>query len=94
MDNDIWAYIRDRKLAIADIYQHGVRRTGCVCCGFGAQLEPGRYDALYRLYPKLYQQAMNYTNHGVTFREAIRKVLAVNNLQLPDERQQLELELE
>ena len=28
---------------------------------------------------------MNYTNNGVTFREALRKVLAVNSLYLPDE---------
>ena len=30
---------------------------------------------------------MNYTNNGVTFREALRKVLSVNGLYLPDEQQ-------
>lgn len=34
---------------------------------------------------------MNYTNNGVTYREAARKVLAVNVLELPDEKKQLEL---
>ena len=29
---------------------------------------------------------MNYTNNGVTYREALRKVLAVNGLYLPDEK--------
>lgn len=29
---------------------------------------------------------MNYTNNGVTYREAMRKVLAVNGLFLPDEK--------
>lgn len=31
---------------------------------------------------------MNYTNNGVTFREALRKVLSVNGLYLPDEQPQ------
>ena len=34
---------------------------------------------------------MNYTNNGVKYREAMRKVLAVNGLSLPDENIQLEL---
>lgn len=87
-EDDIWNYINDRHLQIAEIYAKGVKRTGCVCCGFGAHLDPHRYDALYRLYPKLYAQMMAFTNNGVTFREAIRKVLAVNKIQLPDEREQ------
>lgn len=92
-DDDVWAYINDRNLKIADIYSKGVRRTGCVCCGFGAHLEQGRFDALYRLYPKIYSNTMEYTNNGITFREAIRKVLAVNGLFLPDEDRQLKLDL-
>lgn len=91
-DADVWAYINDRHLKIADIYGKGVKRTGCVCCGFGAHLEQGRFDVLYNLYPKMYQHIMAYTNNGVTFREAIRKVLAVNGLFLPDENPQLLLD--
>ena len=34
------------------------------------------------------------TNNGVTYREAMRKVLAVNGLSLPDENIQLELDFE
>ena len=33
-----------------------------------------------------YNHFMNYTNSGVTYREALRKVLAVNGLYLPDEK--------
>lgn len=91
-DADVWEYIKDRNLKIADIYNKGVRRTGCVCCGFGAHLEKGRFDALYKLYPKLYNHIMAYTNNGVTFREAIRKVLAVKGLFLPDEDKQLKID--
>lgn len=84
-DSDIWSYIHDRKIELPDIYYKGVTRTGCVCCGFGAHIEKDRYKTLYELHPKLYQTVMDYTNNGVTFREAIRKVLAVKGYHLPDE---------
>lgn len=83
-DADIWEYIRERGLEIAEIYHKGVKRTGCVGCGFGCQFG-GMYDTLYRLYPKYYAMIMNYTNNDVTFREAVRKVLAVKKYELPDE---------
>lgn len=55
-------------------------------CGFGAQRKgDGRFSILLREYPKCYDMVMNYTNNGVTFREALRKALAVNGLYLPDE---------
>lgn len=92
-EEDIWDYIADRHLPIAEIYSKGVKRTGCVCCGFGAHLEQGRFDALYRLYPRFYSTIMAYTNNGVSFREALRKVLSVTRLALPDEVQQLSFEL-
>ena len=44
-----------------------------------------RLGLVYRLYPKFYDMFMNYTNNGVTYREAMRKVLSVNGLYLPDE---------
>jgi hypothetical protein len=34
----------------------------------------------------MYSLFMSYTNNGVTYREALRKVLSVNGLYLPDER--------
>lgn len=85
-DEDIWEYIRMRGLEIAEIYHKGAQRTGCVGCGFGCQF-PGdnRFQLLFKTYPKYYEMVMNYKNKGVTFREAVRKVLAVNHLELPDE---------
>lgn len=85
-DEDIWTYIRRFNISIADIYYKGANRTGCMGCGFGAQFtgDP-RFRILLREYPKCYDMVMNYTNNGVTFRKAIRKVLAVNRLYLPDE---------
>lgn len=86
MENDIWNYIRKFNLPIADIYNKGLDRTGCFGCAYGAcKSDDMRFYILLREYPKCYDMVMNYTNNGVTFREALRKVLAVNGLYLPDE---------
>jgi 3'-phosphoadenosine 5'-phosphosulfate sulfotransferase (PAPS reductase)/FAD synthetase len=90
MEEDIWEYIRQRDLPIADIYVKGAHRTGCMFCGFGCQYDgEERFALLKSLYPKWYDTFMDYTNNGVTYREALRKVLAVGNLSLPDENVQL-----
>lgn len=86
VEQDIWDYIKRFNLPIADIYHKGAMRTGCMGCGFGAQFaDDTRFRVLYRNYPKCYDMVMDYTNNGVTFREALRKALAVNGLYLPDE---------
>lgn len=92
LEDDIWAYIKERGLKIADIYHKGAKRTGCMFCGYGCQFkDDNRLQLCYDLYPKMYNHFMNYTNNGVTYREAMRKVLSVNGLELPDEKKQLEL---
>ena len=86
-DDDIWQFIRENNIKIADIYNKGARRTGCVACGFGCQFKNDtRLQLLYDLYPKYYEMVMNFTNHGITYRQALRRMLAVNGLSLPDER--------
>ena len=66
-DDDIWQFIRERNIEIADIYYKGAKRTGCVACGFGCQFaDDTRLELLYKLYPKLYDHIMNFTNNGVT----------------------------
>lgn len=91
-EEDIWAYIKKRNLRIADIYNKGSKRTGCMFCGYGCQFkDDNRLKMCYDMYPKMYNMFMNYTNNGITYREAMRKVLAVNGLELPDEKKQLEL---
>lgn len=85
-EQDIWGYIDKFSLSIADIYRKGAERTGCVGCGFGAHMaNDRRFALLYKEYPKLYEMVMNYTNNGITFREALRKVLSTNDIKLPDE---------
>lgn len=85
-EQDVWDYIRKYNIPIAEIYHKGLDRTGCFGCGYGSyRTEDERFKTLRREYPKCYDMVMNYTNNGVTFREALRKTLAVNGLYLPDE---------
>lgn len=92
MEEDIWQFIRENNIEIAEIYAKGVDRTGCVGCGFGAQMKDDRrLETFYRLYPKYYNMVLNFENNGVTYREALREMLAVNGLWLPDENPQQKL---
>lgn len=92
MEEDIWQFIRENNIEIAEIYAKGVDRTGCVGCGFGAQMKDDRrLETFYRLYPKYYNMVLNFENNGVTYREALREMLAVNGLWLPDENTQQKL---
>lgn len=87
LEQDIWNCIEKYNIPIAEIYQKGANRTGCMFCGYGCQFKnDNRLQLVYELYPKWYNKFMNYTNNGVTYREAMRKVLAVNGLYLPDEK--------
>lgn len=90
LEEDIWQFIKDRNIEIADIYYKGALRTGCAACGFGCQFpDDTRLQLLMENYPKYYDMVMNFTNNGITYREAMRKMLAVNGLYLPDENPQL-----
>lgn len=85
-DDDIWEYIERYGLEVPEIYYKGMKSTGCAGCGFGAcYLSDKRFDILYEVYPKMYDMVMNYTNNGVTFREALRKTFNVTGKYLPDE---------
>ena len=88
-DNDIREYLRKFKVPYCPIYDiPGVDRTGCMVCGFGAHIEKiSRFGLLNDLHPKAYQHFMNYTNNGITYREALRRI----GVELPDERRQLKL---
>lgn len=86
LEEDIWAYIKKVNLPIADVYYKGASRTGCVGCGFGAHMEKGaRFHLLHSLWPRYYKMVMNYTNNGVSFREAMGEVLRRHGGELPDE---------
>ena len=83
---DVWEYIARHHIQISEIYKKGAKRTGCMGCGFGAQFgDDERFEILLRERPKCYKMVMEYQNNGVTFREALRKALAVNGRYLPNE---------
>lgn len=93
-EDDIWEFIRTKNIRIADDYSKGCLRTGCVACGLGAQFDDDtRLEFLYKNYPKYYNMVMNFTNNGVTYREALREMLAVNGLRLPDEQDKKQIDL-
>lgn len=84
-EQDIWDYIHKFGIPYSTIYNvPGVKRTGCMFCGFGAQF-PGdcRFRVLYDLHPKFYAYAMNLTNNGIPLRTALRRM----GVTLPDEEQ-------
>lgn len=85
-DDDIFAYVQYRNLELSEIYNKGARGTGCVGCAFGCQFrDDHRFELLYKLYPKYYEMIMNYTNNGIKYREAVRKMLQLSGKELPDE---------
>ena len=87
LEKDIWDCIDKYDIPISDIYRKGAKRTGCMFCGYGCQFKnDNRLKLVYDMYPKMYSLFMSYKNNGVTYREALRKVLSVNGLYLPDER--------
>lgn len=88
-DADIWACIKEFKIPYCEIYDiPGVRQTGCMFCGFGAQIEKtSRFARLRKLHPKAYDIFMGYTNNGITYRQALERI----GVQLPDGIRQLEL---
>jgi 3'-phosphoadenosine 5'-phosphosulfate sulfotransferase (PAPS reductase)/FAD synthetase len=85
-ERDIWDYIKMRNIPISEIYHKGAKRTGCMFCGFGCQFKnDNRFQLLIREEPKAYAHCMSLKNNGVSYREALRDVLSVNGLYLPDE---------
>lgn len=72
-ENDVWAYIRKFNLSYCPIYDLGLRRTGCVVCGFGAHVKGDRrFYFLKENKPKIYEHFMKMTNNGISYREALQ----------------------
>lgn len=81
-DRDIEEYIRRFNIKLCPIYNDpAVRRTGCMCCGFGADQDTKHFEYLYIHYPKVYAYFMSLKNHGVSYREALHYC----HVQLPDD---------
>lgn len=78
LENDVLRYIKERELPICSIYGEikkdendryyctGYDRSGCLYCGFGAQLQksPNRYERLKETHPQLYDYCMKPLEDG------------------------------
>lgn len=70
---DVWAYIRKFNLPYSPVYDMGIKRTGCMFCGFGCHFKDDiRFSFLKETKPKIYNHFMQMTNNGVTYREALQ----------------------
>lgn len=89
-EEDIWDYADHFGIRFADCYYDQTlpdgrvikaqKRTGCIFCGFGVQFDQGqRFDNQFIKNPKRYEKMMSLENNGVTFRDAIEKVLNLEN---------------
>ncbi len=57
---DVWAYIRSRRVPYCSLYDHGVKSTGCMLCLFGVHMEsPNRIQLLKESHPKIWRWGMN-----------------------------------
>ena len=77
-EKDVLQYIKENNLSYASVYGEikedekgeyyttGVKRTGCVFCGFGAHLEkePNRYQKLKQTQPQLWEYCMKDWDSG------------------------------
>ncbi|MDR2534100.1 MAG: phosphoadenosine phosphosulfate reductase family protein [Tannerellaceae bacterium] len=72
-EEDIWAYIHKFNIPYCSIYDMGIRRTGCLCCGFGAHVKGDRrFYFLKENKPKIYEHFMQMKNNGITYKEALQ----------------------
>jgi 3'-phosphoadenosine 5'-phosphosulfate sulfotransferase (PAPS reductase)/FAD synthetase len=72
-EQDIWAYIHKFNLSYNSIYDMGIRRTGCMVCGFGCHVKGDRrFHFLKEHTPKIYNHFMQMENSGISYREALQ----------------------
>lgn len=83
-NKDKWDFIRRYNIPYCEVYDKGETQTGCVICGFGCHKD-NRFERLKINYPKLYEFGMKIENNGVTYKDAINKVLVASGRDKLDE---------
>jgi 3'-phosphoadenosine 5'-phosphosulfate sulfotransferase (PAPS reductase)/FAD synthetase len=60
-DEDVWWYVKSRKLDYPIVYDQGATGTGCFACMFGIHMEKGlnRFQRMYLDHPKLWKACMD-----------------------------------
>jgi 3'-phosphoadenosine 5'-phosphosulfate sulfotransferase (PAPS reductase)/FAD synthetase len=70
-DKDVWEYIKMFNVPYSPIYNDpDIKRTGCMCCGFGCNKDISRFNFLKLKYPKAYNTFMNIENNGIKYKDA------------------------
>jgi 3'-phosphoadenosine 5'-phosphosulfate sulfotransferase (PAPS reductase)/FAD synthetase len=61
LEEDVWEYLRTRKVPYCSIYDTGVDRTGCMFCMFGVHLEKGlnRFQRMQKTHPKQWEYCIH-----------------------------------
>jgi len=61
MEEDIWEYLRTYDVPYSKIYDMGEKRTGCMFCMFGVQMEkqPNRFQRMAKSHPAQYKYCMD-----------------------------------
>jgi len=59
-DDDVWHYIKTRKLDYSSIYDMGYKRTGCAFCAFGCHLnkDENKFQTMSKTHPQLWKYCM------------------------------------
>lgn len=89
-EQDILQYLYEKKIPYASIYGDiiyengkynttGVKRSGCIWCGFGCHLEkePNRFQMLKETHPKLWNYCMKPLEEGGLGIEKVMKYIGV-----------------
>ena len=65
LNQDVDKYVEDNGVILSKLYtQYSQKRTGCVNCPYGAQIDGSRFDLLKQLEPKRYDYFINRTKLG------------------------------
>ncbi len=59
-EDDIWQYLREKRVPYSTIYDMGYKRTGCMGCGFGCHLNrPNRFQIMAKTHPNWYKHILD-----------------------------------
>ena len=82
-DENVDKYVKDEEIELSEIYtQYEQKRTGCVCCPYGAQMDGSRFDLLKKLEPKRYDYFMHQTKLGLILALSGVKIISDAEYQL------------